>query len=126
MDRKIVALALPVALFLATASPQVGHASDVVEIQLRGHYFSEPATVQITVVVEPDEENRMLRIEADGERFYRASELTLSGAEGQRLHSLVFKNLPAGSYELRAEVFSADALRGQATQELVVTGSGGR
>jgi hypothetical protein len=111
---------------LALSSAPTGHGNEVVEIQLRGHYFAEPATVQITVAVEPAEANRMLRIEADGETYYRASELTLSGAEDQRLHSLVFKNLPAGAYMLRAEVFSTDTLLGQATQELFVTGTGGR
>lgn len=124
MNRTIARCALPFALALA-AVPS-GHANDVVEIQLRGHYFSEPATVQITVAVEPAEANRMLRIEADGDTYYRASELTLTGAEDRRLHSLVFKNLPAGSYRLRAEVFSTSALLGEATQELFVTGNGGR
>ena len=117
---------LAFAFALASLAAPIGHAADVVEIQLRGHYFAEPATVQITVVVEPDEQNRMLRIEADGDRFYRASELTLSGQEDPRVHSLVFRNLPAGSYELRAAVFSTTELRGQAMQEVVVTGTGGR
>jgi hypothetical protein len=117
-------VAFPLAFASLTAA--MGHAADVVEIQLRGHYFAEPATVQITVVVEPDEQNRMLRIEADGDRFYRASELTLAGTEDPRVHSLVFRNLPAGSYELRAAVFSTTALRGRTSQEVVVTGRGGR
>ena len=124
MNRTTARLAISFALALAAAP--LGHAADVVEIQLRGHYFSEPATVQITVAVEPDAANRMLRIEADSDRFYRASELELSGTDDPRLHSLVFKNLPAGNYLLRAEVYSTDALRGQATQELTVTGPGGR
>lgn len=123
MNRKTTPLALALALaFFASA----GHANDVVEIQLRGHYFAEPATVRITVVIEPDEKNRLLRIEADGERFYRASELVLSGAGEARVHNVMFKNLPAGSYELRAGVFSSDELRGMATEEVIVTGAGGR
>ena len=125
MNRTTARLALPLAFALATVAT-IGHATEVVEIQLRGHYFAEPATVRITVAVEPDADNRMLLIEADGDRFYRASELELSGADDPRLHSLVFKNLPAGNYMLRAAVYSADALRGQATQELTVTSSGAR
>jgi hypothetical protein len=124
VNRTIASAAFCFALAAATVPP--GHASEVVEIQLRGRYFAEPATVQITVAVEPDAQNRMLRIEADGERFFRASELALSGEEDKRLHNLVFKNLPAGAYTLRAEVFSSDSLRGQATEQLVVTGNGGR
>ena len=101
-------------------------AGDVVEIRLRGHYFSEPATVQITVAVEPDAANRVLRVEADGDRMYRSTEVTLSGETDKRLHTVEFKNLPAGEYELRAEVLSADHVRGMATQGLLVAGVGGR
>jgi hypothetical protein len=101
-------------------------AGDVVEIRLRGHYFSEPATVQITVAVEPDAANRVLRVEADGDRLYRSTELTLQGEGDKRLHTVEFKNLPAGAYELRAEVLSTDHVRGMATQELLVAGVGGR
>jgi hypothetical protein len=101
-----------------------GDARDVVEIRLHGRYFIEPATVRILVAVEPDAENRALRIEADGEQMYRSSELTLIGANDKRLHSIEFRNLPAGAYRLRAEVRSAHEIRGSATQDLFVTGSG--
>jgi hypothetical protein len=39
---------------------------------------------------------------------------------------VVFKNLPAGSYTLIAEVLSSEELLARATQELHVTSSGGR
>ncbi|MBM3820523.1 MAG: hypothetical protein FJW14_16100 [Acidimicrobiia bacterium] len=103
-----------------------GDASEVVEIRLRGRYFMEPATVHITVAVEPDAANRVLRIEADGDSVFRASDVSLSGAGEKRMHAVEFKNLPAGTYTLRAQVFSTERLRGRAEQELVVTGIGGR
>jgi hypothetical protein len=103
-----------------------GDAADVVELRLRGRYFMEPATVHITVAVEPDEANRVLRIEADGDTVFRASDVALSGAGEKRIHAMEFKNLPAGTYTLRAQVFSADDLRGMAEQELIVSGVGGR
>jgi hypothetical protein len=98
-------------------------AADVVEIRLRGHFFTEPATLEITVAVEPDAANRTLRIEADGDRLFRSTEVKLDGDADKRIHTVEFKNLPAGSYELRAEVFSHDKVRGMATQELVVAGA---
>ena len=117
-------------LFLGTAIVSAGavcgDAADVVEIRLRGRYFMEPATVQITVAVEPDEANRVLRIEADGDTVFRASDVALSGAGEKRIHAMEFKNLPAGNYTLRAQVYSADNLRGIAEQELIVSGIGGR
>lgn len=111
---------------LIAIAPPAGHADEIVEIHLRGHYFSEPATVRITVAVEPDAQNRALRVEADGEQYLRASKVTLAGDGDKRLHTVEFKNLPAGNYMLRAEVLTSDTVRGQATQELFVTSSGGR
>ena len=122
---RTIAAATCAAAVIATASP-AGHADEIVAIHLRGHYFPEPATVRITVAVEPDAANRELRVEADGERYFRASTMTLAGDGDKRLHTIEFKNLPAGSYMLRAEVLSRDTVRGQATQELFVTSSGGR
>ena len=123
MKHRTVAWIVVTAL-LASAGAIRGDADEVVEIRLHGRYFVEPATVSILVAVEPDAENRALRIEADGDMMYRSSELTLSGAREKRLHSVEFRNLPAGHYMLRAEVRSAHDVRGMASQDLVVTGSG--
>jgi hypothetical protein len=109
-------------MVLGSTTP--GSASDVVEIVLNGTYFSEPATVRFMVAVEPHEANRVLWIEADSADLYRASEITLSGADEKRLHTLAFKNLTAGRYLLRAEVRSSSGVRGLATREVVVTGMG--
>jgi hypothetical protein len=125
VTRRLIAFAV-FALVLVTTGTRAGHAKEVVEILLRGHYYVEPATVQITVAVEPDEKNRALRIEADGERLFRASELSLEGASAKRMHAVEFKNLPAGNYVLRAEVLGSNDVRGMAEQELVVSGAGQR
>ena len=125
MKRRISAWMFLVSALLGAGAMR-GDASDVVEIRLRGRYFVEPATVQIIVAVEPDAANRTLRIEADSEQMFRASDVTLSGADEKRLHTVQFKNLPAGEYMLRAEVLSSDSVRGMAEQPLVVTGGGQR
>ena len=111
---------------LGAAGTVPGHSSEVVEILLRGRYFIEPATVQITVAVEPNEENRSLRIEADGEQMFRATQIELTGANDKKMHAVEFKNLPAGNYMLRAEVSGAHDVRGMTQQELVVSGAGQR
>ena len=103
-----------------------GSASDLVEIRVNGHYFAEPATVEIVIAVEPDQANRTLRVEADGDRFFRSSEITLDGSSEKRLHTVEFRNLPAGSYEVRAEVLSTKDVRGMAVQDLEVMGTPGR
>jgi len=93
---------------------------------MRGRYFSEPATVRITVAVQPDSSNRTLVVEADGDRLFRSSEVPLEGDKEQRTHVVEFKNLPAGYYVVRAEVRSNAAVRGSAEELLVVGEPGDR
>jgi hypothetical protein len=107
---------------LLAATAMRGNARELVEIRLNGHYFAAPATVQMVIAVEPNADNRVLRIEADGDQMYRSTELDLEGQAEKRLHTIEFKNLPAGSYEVRAEVLSASSVRGMAVQELEVMG----
>ena len=109
--------AVAAALFLGTWS---AGAQDVVELRIRGRYFTEPATVSITVTVEPDAANRALRIEADGERLFRSTQMELDGENARRLHTIQFKNLPAGHYVVRARVLSRGDVRGLAEDLLVV------
>jgi hypothetical protein len=123
VKRRSIAL-ISLTAILALSGATRGDARDVVEIRLHGRYFIEPATVRILVAVEPDAENRALLIEADGDQLYRSSELALTGATDKRLHSIEFRNLPAGAYTLRAQVKSSHDIRGSASQDLIVTGSG--
>jgi hypothetical protein len=120
--RRIIVGAVSAAAILATASAP--GAQDVVELRIRGRYFSDPATVRITVAVEPNADNRTLRVEADGDRLYRSSEVVLEGENGKKIHTVEFKNLPAGYYTIRAEVLSRAQIRG-AAEELVVVGDPG-
>lgn len=113
-------------LLVSTAGSTVGDANDIVEIRLRGRYYAEPATVQIVIAVEPDAVNRALRVEAESERMFRSSEITLAGAGEKRIHTLEFKNLPAGDYTLSAQVYSRSEMRAVARQQLTVNGGGGR
>jgi len=109
---------------LAVLTGRVGTAKDNVEIRLNGRFFAEPATVQLVVAVEPNAENRRLRVEADGDNMFRATEMELAGSNEQRLHTVEFKNLSAGGYTLRAQVLSNGSVRSQAEQEIMVAGDG--
>ena len=110
---------------LAALCGAAGSAKDDVEIRLSGHYFAEPATVQMIIAVEPAAQNRALHVEADGDNMFASTEIQLAGDREQRLHTVQFKNLPAGDYTLRAQVLSRSSIRSQATQEIMVTGDGG-
>jgi hypothetical protein len=118
--RNIVWALAPVLIAALSVTP--GDAAVVVSIIMEGTYFTEPANVRFLVAVEPDEENRILWVEADSEGLYRASEVTLEGAHEKRLHAFLFKSLPGGDYTLRAEVRSRSDVRGLATRKIVVTG----
>ena len=123
MARTIIrslALIIPLVALSGTS----GSAKDNVEIRLNGRFFAEPATVQLIVAVEPNAENRRLRVEADGDSMYRSTEIDLAGDKEQRLHTVEFKNLSAGGYTLRAQVLSNESVRSQAEQEIMVTGDG--
>ena len=98
-------------------------AREIVEIRVRGHYFSAPATVPITVAVEPGAQNRMLIVEVDSKDYFRSSGVELAGENEKRLHSVEFKSLPAGEYTIRAEVRSKSDVLGSAVGGLVVTGT---
>ena len=115
-----IALILP----LVALTGSVGSAKDNVEIRLAGRFFAEPATVQLVIAVEPNSENRTLRVEADGDNMFCATEIQLAGAREQRLHTVSFKNLAAGGYTLRAQVLSNSNVRSQAEQEIMVAGDG--
>ena len=123
--RRTIIWSIVTTLVLAAAAVG-GSARELIEIRLRGHYFAEPATVQITVAVEPAANHRALVVEADGERYFRSSALALAGENEKRLHTVEFKNLPAGTYTLRAQLRSVDDILATATQGLTVTGVGGR
>jgi hypothetical protein len=97
-------------------------AKEVVEIKIRGHFYPAPATVPITIAVEPGEDNRALTVEMDSDDFYRSSTIDLDGKNEKRLHMIEFKSLPAGEYMVRAEVRSKTQVLGTAVNELVVTG----
>jgi hypothetical protein len=121
--RVVLGAASAIALAVSTIAPA---AQDVVEIRLRGRYFSEPATIRITVAVQPDAKNRSLVIVADGDRLFRSSQVPLDGENGQRIHTVEFKNLPAGHYVVRAEVHSNADIRGAAEELLVIGDPGDR
>ena len=67
------------------------------------HSFA-PATVRIRARIEPNADNRLLTIVADGPNFYRSSEMQLDGEEAPKTVELWFREVPAGDYEVSAIV----------------------
>ena len=115
-----LAWTLTAAVIVTTAS--VAGARQLVQMRLRGYFYNAPATVQITVAVEPDVRNRRLLIEADGSQMFRSTEVTLNGADAERVHTIEFRNLAEGGYVLRASVASETEVLGSVEQRLTVEG----
>ena len=110
-------LALTAVILAGVATPG---AKGTVTIQMSGRYYAEPATLHMTIAVEPSADNRVLRVEADGERFYRSADVALEGSEAPKHHVLSFKNVPAGNYVVRAYVMSGDEALALAETTLIV------
>jgi hypothetical protein len=67
-----------------------------------------PGHLVIETGVEPDSENRGIQVIAESSDFYRSSEIQLSGATAPRRNTFEFKDLPNGSYEIRATLLGSD------------------
>jgi hypothetical protein len=114
--------AILTAAFVTAAAISASPAEELLEIRLRGHYFAAPATVSITVAVQPGAQNRMLVVEADSENYFRSSAVELDGENEKRLHFVEFRSLPEGQYTIRAQVRSRSDVLATAVGGLVVTG----
>jgi hypothetical protein len=110
-------------VLVITAGP-AADASNTVRILVRSSVYRAPATVLINVRVTPDADNRFLRLEVDGELLFRASEIPLDGANAAAANWFEFRDLPAGHYQLRAELRSSQAVRAVAIQPVIVVGPG--
>ena len=95
-----------------------------VEIRMRGFVYVEPATMPFVVAVRPEADNRMLRVEVDGDLMYRSSDVPLEGDREKRLHNFEFRGLPRGTYMLRAMVLSAHDVLAMTEQKVIVVSGG--
>jgi hypothetical protein len=70
-----------------------------------------PATVLVRARIEPSVENRALAIVANGDEFYRSSEIQLNGDQAPKTVDLRFSDLPRGQYEVYAVLMDASGHR---------------
>jgi len=86
-----------------------------------------PANLIVRAMIEADDQNRAIQIIAESDDFYRSSEVQLEGDKAPRTSMLEFRNLPPGTYEVRALLFGADGRqRAYARQQVnvIVSGAG--
>jgi len=84
-----------------------------------------PANLVVRASIEPDAENRAVEVEAESSAFYRSSEIDLDGDRAPRTNTFELRDLPAGTYEVRATLMGpGEAIRATAHQEVDVMGNG--
>ncbi len=66
-----------------------------------------PGHLVVETLVEPDAANTSIEVTAASADFYRSSEMALAGDASPRKNVFEFKNLPVGTYEIRARLLDA-------------------
>ena len=59
-----------------------------------------PGEVEISILIQPTENSKELRIFADSGSYYRSTTIGLRGIDSEPLHSFVWRGFPAGDYEV--------------------------
>jgi len=94
---------------------------EIVNIRIWPATSFEPANVLVQVDVGPHEENRLLRVSADSGAFFSSSERQLEGERAPRTTAIQCRQLPAGDYEVEAQVFGRNGRpRGTARHRMIV------
>jgi hypothetical protein len=79
-------------------------ADEAISITVRPAVASVKGSAQLKVLVARNDSNRALIWEVDGPNYYRSSTMELEGAASPRSYFFTLRDLPAGSFEVRATV----------------------
>jgi hypothetical protein len=83
-----------------------------------------PAYLKIQATIEPDADNRSLEIIADSPEFYRSSQVQLDGDQAAHTTMFEFRDLPGGTYEVRAILSGASGRRDVVMRRVTVIDKG--
>lgn len=84
-----------------------------------------PANLIVRAMILADPDNRAMEIVAESEDFYRSSTIQLEGEHAARTSMFEFRNLPPGTYEVRANLIGANGQqRATIRQQINVIASG--
>jgi hypothetical protein len=117
-DAGVTRAALLLAMLLAI--PATATTTSELSVGVSSHVMYAPGNVRITAYIQPDDKHRSLTIEADSTSFYRSSTMVLEGARAPRQHTVFYRGLPAGDYQIRATVANPSIPLATASQYLRV------
>ena len=84
---------------LALAAMPAG-AGDQLKMAVSPAHAFAPAVLRVRVSIEPSAANRSLEVIADGDQFYRSSEIQLEGDHSPATFNLEMRDLPEGDYRV--------------------------
>lgn len=111
--RRVIAIAA----LLMTATSVAGNES--LSMRVTPQLCVEPAVVVVRVTVEPHDENGALEIVAESAEFLRSSRIQLDGSHAARTSVFQYRDLPAGTYEVRSVLVGRDGHRRAVAQRTV-------
>lgn len=94
---------------LLVAATARGAGDDRLRVDVYPSYAHAPAVVRIQAHVAPDADNRALEIGADSGSYFRATTIELTGTDDPRAHTVEFRGLPAGEYDVQVLLRTADS-----------------
>ena len=100
-------LTLAAATVIASLFTISAIASEKLTLRVTPNVSSAPSTVIARAYVEPNADNRRLRVEADSGSFYRSSEVQLDGDKAPVLTEFRLNSLPSGEYTVRATLIDS-------------------
>jgi hypothetical protein len=89
----------------------VNAGEQAVKVRVASQPLMAPADLLIYVTVEKSADNRLLRVTAESDDFFRSSEVQLAGEESARITIMRFRELPQGSYDVKADVVDSSGRR---------------
>ncbi|HVC21547.1 MAG TPA: hypothetical protein VNE16_15860 [Vicinamibacterales bacterium] len=76
-----------------------------IQLIVSPHVANAPATVRLDLRIIPSATDRMLEVTTDSGKFFRQSAWSLqNGADGQRLFTVIWPDLPAGHYDIHVRL----------------------
>jgi hypothetical protein len=124
--KRSLVLLLLIVLVVALASapqPAAARAADRVYIRVWPTTSMAPSHFLVRVIIDRNASNRWIKVTAQSADYFGSSEGQLDGERSSRLRVVQFREVPAGSYEVRALVFDGNGdLTGSAQASAIVIG----
>lgn len=103
----LVLAGLMTAVGASLVAPRELAANTRVDIRLLRAFGFAPADVEVCVIIQPDDDNRAMTVTVESKTFLRESTVQLEGNTAPRINDFRFRALPAGSYEVRVQLFDS-------------------